>query len=477
MWAALLERVATIDADFLFANMDVDEEPSRAPPTPDLIELASIVLSSIEKYLDLQSTITLAATCKCLRSHLVHEGKIKASHFETGSQHDMLIRVHTGEHNWLTAPGRIFNYMPKALNTIYFPSLKRLALSFPDSVAIYNEHPISIPNGYMSSWPMLSFLIADAHKLEELLVDSSALIKPERDTCGMEGTYKMFGQNLSKCTKLRSLVLHNVFSPAENPSASVHSAALLRHLTPVVEKRVDRLEDITLFIGGESIEDQRWDGAHRDFFVSVLTLEKLRHLNVHITATKDNTVLCEFLEACTIVSRSNGMRLRSSSLGFVQLVYEEIPQPDDDDLAEDELTNIEPFLRLLGESSELNVFSMTVPRTCWSQESVDALKRVITRKPSLNTVRIDFRGYRDDSEKIASCLSEFLSEKEATDELRRCCFSRIMKLPFEESDSALHLRKYVDEHGRGCFRIAEDGEMWNFLFSRVSLLRSAEETE
>ena len=169
---------------------------------------------TIETFTDLESAISLSATCLSLHSLLIDAAthKVKVTHFQVcnlpqpdnNNRSIIPIRI---PRDYTTAHIRLPHYTVHALSHIHFPSLAKLHIDFPLArrrQGVTGDARSDYIEDVCSAFPILaSQLGASAcNKLTSLYLNCNRLMQYE--TGGhLESTYEIFGRNLSRCCMSR----------------------------------------------------------------------------------------------------------------------------------------------------------------------------------------------------------------------------------------------------------------------------------
>ena len=429
----------------------------NSPPAPYYSPTPSAIITCwpiVESFVDFESTIATAQTCRGLHGTIVDADteKIKVSHFEVHN-YPPSPSSYTASRDAGAKSGipEIPHYLSRSLNSIHFPSLRRLHLDFPLTKRRNKTgHDDIIEDVCNSSFPIFATNLAYAKNLESLYLDASRLMAIERSG-HLESLYEILGANLSKCNKLRELSVRNVgIGRASNDW--LYSVAFMRALIPTLKKRKLDLESLQIFIAGipsdplyERFLSTRGINAIFDFFLTALTLKKLETLDFIISSSHNH--LNAIIEAAMRLSSSHEME-KPSYIQNLKLSYVELGVVDI--VHSTALSSAAPLLNYFSECNQLRSLFLELPSECWNGcENIQALSNLLSNKPDMTSLTISFACCQDSNGKIVKVLSDFVCRQNRNNSNELCKFSVFGLLNADESDLDC-LRVLLKESGMAC---------------------------
>jgi len=400
--------------------------------------LISNVVMDISKFLGVASTVRLSMTDRALRGLLVHDPggphpQIKAAAFVLAEYDDAP-----------NAPS-----MLAVLPRLHFPSLRQFEVRFPPGA------PLAELKGALSS---LAAGLRRATELEELFVDVKQLLTFEKcATAFCQLFYRVLAKSLANCTKLRRLKASNHLKPNPARAQSFYSTDFLRALVPAIERGENTLEEVSLVVGNCPVvvpaDDANGRDA-RDLFGAALRLRRLRGFNLQLDLAS-GPLLKDFLEACDEHHRLSGT-LPSGNLENLSLTCVLYRVPDGVPNPLPSPPSLSPLLFLLKDSSGLRSFVARVPPACWDSRGISALGCVLSSKPKLRRLFLDFHGYECRTGKTLKCVLDYVRE-------RKACHDNLVQISglICDDDGGFDEEKELDQYycreGKKCRTEKSDG--------------------
>lgn len=368
--------------------MITEENPSKRLKTGDerrhsVSSSAATVIANvwqtIEPFLLLEDTISIAETCKTLHNTIIDTDtrKIKITHFTT----------FTNDSNQYKT---LVNYLPWALNHIHFPSLHTIRYP-PDEryfeiASILDTHKKTV----VSCFPMFVAYLSMACNLESLTFDAGEMLARLYDDHSLKKMVRIFGRNLlSSCTKLKKLevVTKGYVKRNENHlSGNYCSVSLIKAMTPIIKVRKDDLELLSVCMNGSPIE--RYDESFYEFFDAVLSTTKLRDLRLEIS--------CGDSRAASALRRLSDKRSTDGDIhSNLQNLSLLLRSRDDDGLDndQDEDVSLVPLLKFFPDCHSLKNINLHIPIEFWEdRDSGSSLVKLLENKPNLKTLVCDYGG-------------------------------------------------------------------------------------
>ncbi|KAL7466763.1 hypothetical protein ACHAXS_007050 [Conticribra weissflogii] len=428
---------------------------SSTPPSPNALSGIIITWPIVEEYVDLESTIAVAQTCRALHQTIIDPNtlKVKVSHFEVCSYPPAPTSPPAPlfESNWKASAQRIPHFVSRALNSIHFPSLHRLDLDFPlTKRRNASGHAEIIEDVCNCGFPIFVTNLAYASNLEHLKLNASRFMALERSG-QLEGLYENFGSNLSKCKKLKDIQLINS-GVGRSSSDWLYSVAMLRALLPTLEKRKGELHSFDVYFAGNPSDPlyERYlsttgiDTA-LDFFVRVLSMERLTTLGISITDS--NSHLNSLVQAAVKLS-SNVEWRKPTCLETLKISFTRVGTLGRDDISP-ELRSGSPLLNFFSRCDNLKNLFLEMPSECWEGgENIHALKNLLRNKLGISSLTISFSCCPDRNGKILRVLADFLIESNSDNvTLSRFSIFGIMNANKCDVDA---LKLLLDESGMSC---------------------------
>eukprot|EP00578_Thalassiosira_sp_NH16_P020953 CAMPEP_0181086562 /NCGR_PEP_ID=MMETSP1071-20121207/5813_1 /TAXON_ID=35127 /ORGANISM="Thalassiosira sp., Strain NH16" /LENGTH=439 /DNA_ID=CAMNT_0023168407 /DNA_START=16 /DNA_END=1335 /DNA_ORIENTATION=- len=422
---------------------------------------------SIEPFLDVESLISASESSRSLRDLAADPatGKLKASVVKV----DCFQRAHEayndGLNNWKSAPIRIPNYVPRLLNALHFPALRRLHMGFPRNRTEWNGAEGLVDGAHSSTLPILADKVGAASNLEELVLHVNSLL-PYEEGGGLRGSLDMLGENLAgallarnnKSTPpscgLRKLQIFNEELLGDGLH-SKFSSDFLAAMVPVLRAGVGSLEHVLALCGDMPSSNDRLDSC-KNFFSAILHLRRLKKLQLQLKSIH-SPLLNDLIDASTTLTSFPSDCIEELSV----MAFRPRSQEPQNPIHFSHSKSIYPFLSLLYSVTTLETFSLLVPPECWDEESIAELNHLFNGSPSLTSVVIDFYGYEDASGLLLDYLASFLERKESTSGL----WINLMHMGGldEESNSFVALRRYKFYGRDGGHCLCKDGlGTWQF---------------
>jgi len=392
------------------------------------VDVIALCWARIQQYLDVISLVSVSKSCHPLRDLVVDAatGKIKASVVKINSTIDV---DNEGNINMESPSARIFQYVPRLLNSIHFPSLTKLKIGFPPNISTcrnnndgqQQQQRIVDETAFPEAFPIFAIEIENAIHLEELEINVNSLITHE-EAGALQSSFEILRDNLAFLTrrtrKLKRLTLVNelTFDTNEDGSGggayynSRYSSAFLAAMVPVIRACLLSLEDVTVLCG-DAPACRDYPNAGKDFFAAVLSLQKLKTLKVRIQAFY-GPLLNDFVDAARSIQMTLG-KFPSESLECVNFPVrflqvgegQQLPYPR---------PSIAPFLSLCRDARNLREFLVWLPQECWDTNGIVELGHMMNGTPSLDHLSLHFHGYTDRSGRLLSDLAHFIEERESS---------------------------------------------------------------
>mmetsp|Transcript_12527 Transcript_12527/g.27099 ORF Transcript_12527/g.27099 Transcript_12527/m.27099 type:complete len:396 (+) Transcript_12527:131-1318(+) len=287
----------------------------------------------IQQYLDVLSLVSVSKSCHPLRDLVVDAttGKIKASVVKINNEIDV---DDEGNIDVESPSARIFQYVPRLLNSIHFPSLAKLKVGFPPNITTFGinndddddgrqqrQQRIVDENAFPEAFPLFAIEVERAIHLEELEINVNSLIVHE-EAGALQSSFEILRDNLAFLTrrtrKLKRLTLVNELTLDANEDGAYHhsrySSAFLASMVPVIRACLLSLEDVTVLCG-DVPACRDYPNAGKDFFEAVLSLQKLKTLEVRIQSFH-GPLLNDFVDAARSIQTTLG-KFPSESLECV----------------------------------------------------------------------------------------------------------------------------------------------------------------
>jgi len=366
--------------------MITEDNPSKRQKTGDESASSSAatvianVWQTIEPYLLLEDTISIAETCKTLHDTIIDTDtrKVKITHFTTFTNNSNQYKT-------------MVNYLPWALNRIHFPSLHTIRYP-PDEkyfeiASFLDTHKKTV----VSSFPMFVAYLSMACNLESLTLDASEMLARLYDDHSLKKMVRIFGRNLlSCCTKLKKLdIVTKGYVKRNNEdhlSGSYCSVSLIKALTPIIKKRKDDLEVLSVCMNGSPIE--RDDESIYEFFNAVLSTTKVQELRLGIS--------CGDSRAASALRRLADKRSTEGDIhSNLQNLSLLLRSRDDDGLdnEQDEDISLAPLFESFSDCHSLKNINLYIPIEFWEdRDNGSSLVKLLENKPNLKTLVCDFGG-------------------------------------------------------------------------------------
>lgn len=360
---------------------------SKPDTIPSSLNIIANIWQSIEPFILLEDTISASKCCNTLHDIIIDSDtkKVKVTHFTS-------IRYY-----------RIVDDLSWAINTVHFPSLKKLR--YPLIREGYGEHTTmntseNIEKEIVLCFPMIAAYLSQACNLESFTFDAERLIFAE-DNEGSDnessGTirrmFSIFGMNLANCRKLKELTLINKSrkdergrfydynpDPDEEDEGTLYSTTLLEAITPTIINRRDDLERLTIEISGDPTnqpdeydsddsddeEDDSDSQVANDFFAAVLATKSLIKLSIDVDRLN---VINELLKVAG-KQYTNLKKLKTLDLTLALDENRDEVQPAD-------IQSVTPLLKYFSDCHSLQSIHIKVPREAWGDVgSLSALRNL-----------------------------------------------------------------------------------------------------
>mmetsp|Transcript_10875 Transcript_10875/g.23018 ORF Transcript_10875/g.23018 Transcript_10875/m.23018 type:complete len:459 (+) Transcript_10875:83-1459(+) len=427
-------------------------------PSPNALSGIIITWPIVEAYVDLESTISAAQTCRALHQTIIDPNtlKVKVSHFAVCSYPSAptspLAPLSESDRNhWKASAERIPHFVSRALNAIHFPSLYRLDLDFPlTKRRNASGHAEIIEDVCNCSFPIFVTNLAYASNLEQLQLNASRFMAIERSG-QLEGLYENFGSNLSKCKKLKEIELINS-GVGRSSNDWLYSVALLRALLPTLEKRRKDLHTLDIYLAGtpsdplhERYLSTRGIDTALDFFVRVLSLERLTTLGISITDS--NSHLSALIEAAMQLSSNVEIR-KPTFINSLRISFTRVGTLGRNDISP-ELRIAAPLLDFFSQCDNLKNVFLEMPSECWDGgENIQALSNLLRNKVEITSLTISFSCCPDRNGKILGLLADFLVQSNSNNvALSRFSIFGILNADKSDVDG---LKLLLDDAGMSC---------------------------
>ena len=370
------------------------------------LNIIMTVWQTIEPFLTLEDTIASSKTCKTLHNTIidVDTRKVKVSHFKFISKRETII-----------------HFLPWALNSIHFPSLRDI--QYPPTIGKASNGSVSqvtrneIAEIIDACFPTFCTYLSQAHDLERLEIYLNTMMQCIYDN---ESSRKIFigilGQNLSCCKKLKELTVVNmgsVTNDEEEVPGIFYSTELLKALTPVLSKRKDTLEVLKVSIYGTPVERDEelemdlqvaQDFASQDFFGAILSTTNVFDLTLDI----DFSSRCALALLKVAEERMrNGTVYQSNQLQNLKLMLD---YGDDESLLDYDSNEVAmvPLMLSFSKCYSLQNIELDLPVKFWREkESVLSLSKLLKNKLHLTTLICDFNKFYDRELKVFILLKFF----------------------------------------------------------------------
>lgn len=352
-------------------------------PTP--ISVIETCWSSIEIYLDLEASVFLSQTCQSLRRAIIDPdtNKLKLTHFEAENSPPPTSDV---PNNWKNAATRIPHYIAHSLNAIHFPSLRRLHINFPSTKRrnTTGHNADIIDDACSTSFPILVANLSSARNLEHLHLDASRLMATERSG-QLESLYEIFAANLmNHCRKLKFVYIVNSGFMRGNDNR-LYSIALTRALTAIIKKR--KLEELRVIFAGTPSDplhhrllSSKGVDSMFDFFVAAFSSKSLNSL--HVGLFRSHQHLNALLNAANHLS-SDTTTPPPTGIKQLTLTYTDDVQQSTEVL--EPQSNAASLLEFFSCSPLVKLY-LNLPRRCWDDRAIHALRKMLQNKPTLRVV-------------------------------------------------------------------------------------------
>jgi hypothetical protein len=330
---------------------------------------------AIEKYADLETSVAVALTCRSLHQAIIDPltKRVKVTHFEV---------INSSQ----SAPARIPHYLSRSLNSIYFPSLQYLQMSFPRTKSRLSN---DIDDTCFSSFPIFVTNLSSAYNLQRLFLNADRLMVRSDKSIMLEASYEIFAQNLLRCTKLRDLAVINS-GVVSGHDESFYSVALLQAITGAVQKGKNMIDELYMSLGRnpsdflyhQYLRSKGIDPVF-DFFQAALTTESLKSLALSLSSQHSDSLF-----KCLEILSSNCL----ASPRCLKRLHLTIDSWDSLDLTQQPYS-VHNLLDFFSESNALEILHLYIPTLQWEDErNTQALKKLLKHKHCLSGVTISVFG-------------------------------------------------------------------------------------
>ncbi len=324
--------------------------------------------------------------------------------------------------NYTTAHIRIPHYTSHALDHIHFPTLRKLHLDFPLSRkrrVIGDNRKDFIEDVHTAAFPTFVTQLAYATNLKSLHLDINRLLQHEKGGV-LESLYERFGENLAKCSNnLEELSIINTgcilgenhlkysvaMADALIPTLSRRSGKLRVFSYKVVGKVYSERDGVFNLPRGPLIDLKRLHLRNKKVMSAAIQSAKLEKLHIECSVGR----LMDFLRAAT--SCNDECEKKPSFINSLTVTCTPIVSRN---YAPESWTNL-PIGPMLDYFSEcpLQEIGLGLPFDFWfgSDEPLEALKNLMTIKPKLSRVVINFMSSDDKDGEIVKWLTEIFRTK------------------------------------------------------------------
>jgi len=350
------------------------------------LNIIANIWQSIEPFLSLQDTISSSKCCKTLHGLIIDSvtKKVKVSHY-------------------IKENNQYARYLPWALNTIYFPSLKQLR--YPPCYT--NSHHIRVEAEVIDlCFSAFVVNLSMATNLESLTLNARQLTQLEYDGKQIKWILKVFGTNLLNCSKLKELIIPEQFILQDrntNMLTTRFSVDLMQALTPTIIKRKNELERLDLVFEGLPIngenESRHSDKVAKEFYTAVFQQRKLASIYIGSSVSVTN-ILCTVARECINENTTFGLDLQDLKL--------QISNSNPTDAGE--------LLALFSNTCpSLETIDLRLPRLFWTERGcVKVFSKVIFYKTKLKRLVCDFESYSDHDDRILQHFNDFISSRNSS---------------------------------------------------------------
>ena len=362
------------------------------------LNIIMTVWQTIEPFLTLEDTIASSKTCKTLHGTIIDADtrKVKVSR---------LTIINTRR----KTKSEIEQYLPRVMNSIHFPSLQNIR--YPPVIVRDRYMPREgIGSTIITCFPMFVAYLSQACNLESLMFDANCMMSYLYNNQSLRNMLSIFSTNLSCCCKLKELrvrISGDVESDEDEVSGAYFSVELLEALLPIIYKRRDYLEVLSIDIHGAPIDkDIGYElgkdlSVMVDFFRAVLLTTKLHDLTLSLSClpmiallqTADNGM------GSSYVYQFNHLK----SL-YLKLVDDEISFEVEDQIS------VNPLLMAFFNCHSLESIELRFQKEFWDDRgSISTLAKLLENKSCLKTLIVDFNKF-DDQEKVLQLLTDFADD-------------------------------------------------------------------
>ena len=433
-------------------------ESAEVEPTP--IDAIKTVWSEIEPYLEIEDTIAVAQTCRAFDEEIIDQAtrKVKVSAFVVNGFKGSCTRVEKGNNK----DERIIDYIPKALNRIYFPSLKTLHISFPRTRIHPDEYyederdrQWCFEDGCHSALPILVTNLAYAHNLVSLHFDGSMMMQME-NRGEVAVLLRILGDNLRQCKKLKTLTVNNCGPTIhgedymEKWGEYKHSVELMKALIPTLKQRKN---DLTKFVYTTAYEEtDDWDcvdDIYHEFFTAILSTKSLLYLRLQIINSYRlfNSLVSA---AKSLLSSGAGppQDLQHLWLGHKPYHFESV-----------ELESLFPLMNYFKSCHGLDEVYFHFPREFWKEDgSVRAWLEFIRQKSSITQFGCHFDYIQNEQPNgaVLDQIEDFLIERRSNQ-----MYIDALELGGLRKVSVVQIRRILGILSRGWFELEHGFDLRN----------------
>ena len=404
------------------------DEPHSDYPSGSLNIIINI-WQSIEPFLFLEDTISTAQTCKTLHELVIDldTGKVKVSHFTAIRDYD-----------------NYAHHLPLALNSIHYPSLKRL--KYPPrhsrgNIRWLRENKRKEATAAIQfCFPIFVVNLSHAQNLECLVLEPRiSIVQTEYDGQPTKWILDLLSRNLAKCHKLKELDVSDNWQ--DRGDSIRYSSSLMQALTQTIIKRNNDLERLTLKFEGlptDIAHSERNDHqVANEFFTAVLSARKL--ISLVISNGDDNGYTIDGDNANALLRVGDQLSIGMPDLQSLSFENRNSTLP------------LSPLLASFGSSYSLQKVDLHVPPHYWAERrSNETFSKLIMNKPMLETLDFWFGFYSDKNEELLQLLIDFALHCKSNNDY---CFIKsiyIAELQDASVSKLCRLAQLVDCVGLNC---------------------------
>jgi len=375
------------------SNDSIIEPVDNSSPTLTL-NIITNIWQSIEPFLSLQDTISASKSCNTLHGMIIDSDteKVKVSHY-------------------IKENNQYARYLPWALNTIHFPSLKQLRYPPCYTNSRHTRVEAEVIDLCFSAFAMN---LSMATNLESLTLNARQLTQLKYDGKQIKGILKVFGKNLLNCSKLKELIIPEqcvLQDRNTNMLTTRYSADLMYAILPTIIKRKNELERLDLMFEGLPInEEHEHINVYRvakQFCTAIFQQRNLTSLYIGSgfgSGSSVANVLSSIARQYTNEHTLFGLDLRDLKLKFDK------SNPTEADQLLVLITNTCPSLWTI---------DLQLPRQFWTERGcIETFSKVILNKPKLKRLVCNFDCCRDRDDRILQRLIDFILHCKNS---RDCC--------------------------------------------------------